>query len=264
MAPEEIARRLAAAGCVAPGAEAAELLAAAPAGPVLERMVERRLAGEPLAWVVGSTRFCGLRLVVRPGVYVPRRHTEALALRAAARLPPGGVAVDLCTGCGAVARYLHEAVPSATVVATDVDPAAVACARDNDVDARAGDLDEPLPPTLEGGVDVLTAVAPYVPTGALPFLPRDVVAFEPRLALDGGDDGLRVVRRVVACSRRWLRPGGWLLLELGGAQAGPVTAAMEAADYADVTVLRDEEGDDRGVEARSRWSPVVSPEQPPR
>jgi release factor glutamine methyltransferase len=246
-----VPHRLRAAGCVAPEEEATELLAAA-AGDreLLDALVARRTAGEPLAWVVGSVAFCGLRIIVRPGVYVPRLSTEALARRAATLLPERGVAVDLCTGAGAIACVLRAAVPSATVIGTDLDPAAVGCARENGVDARLGHLDEPLPTELLGAVDVLTAVVPYVPTEAIHLLPRDVTAFEPRRALHGGQGGLVLLTDVVARSARWLRPGGRLLLELGGGQAGAVAARMESAGFSGVAVLRDEEGDDRGIEGR--------------
>lgn len=243
-----MASRLAAAGCVAAEEEAGELLAAAAGGADLDALVARRTRGEPLAWVVGSMSFCAIRLHVTPGVYVPRWQTEPLARRAAALLPPRGTAVDLCTGTGAVACVLQAAVPSATVVATDVDPVAVACARGNGVRALTGHLDEPLPAALLGAVDVLTAVVPYVPTEALPLLPRDVLAFEPRRALDGGEGGLRLLSAVVARSARWLRPGGRLLLELGGDQAPVVAGEMARAGFVDVDVLRDADGDDRAIE----------------
>ncbi|MDQ1397865.1 MAG: release factor glutamine methyltransferase [Acidimicrobiaceae bacterium] len=246
----EVAARLAAAGCVAADEEAVELLAAAVDAVQLEAMVVRRTRGEPLAWVVGSVAFCGLRVKVHAGVYVPRWQTEPLARRAAALLPEGGVAVDLCTGSGAIAGVLQAQSPSAKVLATDVDPAAVACARDNGVDALLGDLDEPLPAFLLGGVDVLIAVVPYVPTDALHLLPRDVEAYEPRAALDGGDGGLTFLSSVVRRSRRWLRQGGWLLLELGGDQGATVAAEMRAAGFADIAVLEDEDGDARGIEGR--------------
>jgi release factor glutamine methyltransferase len=242
--------RLAAAGCVAAEEEADALVAAAANEVELDGLVARRAEGEPLAWLVGSVVFCGLGVTVRPGCYVPRWQTEALARRAAELLPPGGTAVDLCTGAGAIACVLQEACPSATVVATDLDPVAVGCARDNGVDARIGDLDAPLPAALLGAVDVLTAVVPYVPTEALPFLPRDVVAFEPRLALDGGDGGMRLLSAVVARSGRWLRPGGWLVLELGGDQASALGAEMEGAGFVQIAVLRDDDGDDRAIEGR--------------
>ncbi|MEA2828312.1 MAG: release factor glutamine methyltransferase [Actinomycetota bacterium] len=256
----DIAARLSAAGCVAPDQEAAELVAAARDPEELEALVVRRMSGEPLAWLVGSVDFCGIRVAVHPGVYVPRWQSEALARRAAALLPPAGVAVDLCTGAGAVACVLQAEAPSAVVVASDIDPRAVACALANRVHALVGDLDQPLPATLRGEVDVMTAVVPYVPTDELSFLPRDVVAYEPRPALDGGPGGLRLLSAVVRLSPRWLRPGGWLLLELGGDQAPTVAAAMTAAGFVDIAVLTDEEGDDRAIEARrpaGRVPPVV-------
>ena len=247
----EVASRLAASGCVAAEEEAAELVTVAAGDAArLESLVTRRTRGEPLAWVVGSMVFCGIRVKVHTGVYVPRWQTEALARRAAALLPEEGVAVDLCTGAGAVACVLQGASPSTVVLATDADPAAVACARDNGVDALLGDLDEPLPPTLLGAVDVMTAVVPYVPTDQLPFLPRDVTAFEPSRALDGGEGGLRLLCAVVVRSVRWLRPGGWLLLELGGDQAPQVAEKMGSAGFVETAVLHDEEGDDRAIEGR--------------
>lgn len=218
------------------------------AGGDVEALVRRREEGEPLGWILGAVDFCSLRVGVDPGVYVPRRQTEAVARRAAGLLPAEGVAVDLCTGAGAIAGVMQATVPSATVVATDADPVAVACARGNGVDARLGDLDGPLPAALLGRVDVLTAVVPYVPTDELAFLPRDVTAFEPRQALDGGRGGLEVLAAVVARSARWLRPGGWLLLELGGGQAAAVAEAMAGAGFDHITVHTDDEGDERGIE----------------
>ena len=213
-------------------------------------LVRRRTAGEPLAWLVGAVGFCGLRVEVSPGVYVPRWQTEALAERAAALLPAEGVAVDVCTGAGAVAAVLQARRPVATVLATDIDPEAVACARANGVEALLGDLFSPLPPALHGAVDVVVAVVPYVPTSELIFLPRDVVAFEPRRALDGGRDGVEVLSALVERSTRWLRPGGWLLLEIGGHQAVTVAAAMEAGGFGEITIRHDAEGDDRAIEGR--------------
>jgi release factor glutamine methyltransferase len=234
---------------VAAEEEAALLVTAAAGDPDRrEALVRRRTAGEPLAWLVGAVDFCGQRVRVDPGVYVPRWQTQAMARRALELLAPAGVAVDLCTGAGAIPCLFRARRPAATVVATDIDPAAVACARANGVDARLGHLDEPLSAALLGTVDVLTAVVPYVPTEDLAFLPRDVLAYEPRRALDGGEGGLTVLRTVVARSTRWLRPGAWLLLELGGRQAAPVAAAMEASGFTAISVLRDEEGDDRAIE----------------
>ncbi|MGI9033540.1 MAG: N5-glutamine methyltransferase family protein [Acidimicrobiales bacterium] len=246
----EVVARLAAAGCVAADAEAAELLGATGDPAQLDALVARRTSGEPFAWLVGAVTFCGIRVQVHAGVYVPRPQTQSLARRAAALVPEGGVAVDLCTGAGAVACVLQAVSPSATVVATDLDAAAVVCARQNGVNALVGGLDEPLPPRLVGAVDVLTAVPPYVPTDELCFLPRDVVAFEPRRALDGGQGGLALLSSVVGRSTRWLQSGAWLLLELGGDQGDVVAEEMDAAGFVEIDVRKDEEGDDRSIEGR--------------
>ncbi|HEX3622564.1 MAG TPA: HemK family protein methyltransferase [Acidimicrobiales bacterium] len=235
---------------MSPEEEAALLLAAARDPAHLDELVARRTGGEPLAWLVGRVTFCGLTVEVDPGVYVPRWQTEPLARRAAELLPSDGIAVDLCTGAGAIAVVLRAASAGATVLATDADPRAVACARGNGVEALLGDLDDPLPESLLGAVDVMTAVVPYVPTEELQFLPRDVTAFEPRAALDGGEAGRRYLSAVVGRSTRWLRPGGWLLLELGGDQAGPVRAEMGRAGFVDIAVSCDEDGDDRAIEGR--------------
>ena len=216
--------------------------AAAGDAGVLESLVRRRESGEPVEWIVGWAPFCGLRVGVVPGVYVPRSQTEVLARAAAARMPRGGTAVDLATGSGAVALVLAGAAgPAGTVVATELDPVAAECARANGVAVHEGDLDATLPPNLEGRVDVLTANVPYVPTTALPLLPRDVREREPLLALDGGDDGLDLVRRVVDLAPRWLRPGGVAFVEIGPDQAG----AFPAPPFVH---HRDDDGDVRAVE----------------
>ena len=247
----EVAARLAAAGCLSADEEAQELEAAAGGdGARLEAMVQRRERGEPLAWIVGALDFGGVRVAVAPGVYVPRLQSVPLAQRAAHLLPVGGTAVDLCTGCGAIAAYLTAHHSDARVVATDTDTGAVACARDNGVDALIGDLFAPLPAELRGAVDVVTAVAPYVPRPELTFLPRDVQAYEPVAALDGGPDGLDVVRRIVAQAPGWLAPGGAILVEIGGEQDGVLQPVLAAAGYVDVETLVDEEGDVRGISAR--------------
>ena len=244
-----VSNALAEAGCVAPRAEADALLMASSegAGPI-EELIARRQRGEPLAWITGSMSFCGVRVRVDPGVFVPRPHSQALARRAVSLLPDGGIAVDLCTGSGAVAVVLGSGHPRATVVATDLDPVAVACARRNDVHALVGNLDEPLSPELRGRVDVITAVVPYVPTEELHLLPRDVLAHEPRRALDGGRSGTKVLVRAAEVAARWLRPGGSVLLEIGGDQAGEVSTTLTDLGFSEIRVHRDEEGQDRAIE----------------
>jgi len=247
---EALAALLGGAGFVAAPEEADELLARARGNDVLlSALVERRLTGEPLAWIVGSVSFCGLDVRVDPGVYVPRRQSEPLARRAVERLPGDGVAIDLCTGSGAIAKLLMAERPGARVVASDVDARAVACAAANGVDVYRGDLFAPLPRELEGCADVVVGVVPYVPTLELPLLQRDTLTFETPLAYDGGDDGAGILRRALNDGRRWLRPGGALLLELGGGQADLLAADLARLGYTGVTVLVDDEGDVRGIEA---------------
>jgi release factor glutamine methyltransferase len=246
-----IVRMLADGGFVSPGAEADALLAASDEGAgSIDDLIARRLEGEPLAWITGSVGFAGLRVRVDPGVFVPRPHTEALARRAIELLPAGGIAVDLCTGSGAVAAVLRSSHPRATVMGTDIDPVAVACARRNGVHALLGDLDEPLPPSLRGRVNLMTAVVPYVPTEELRFLPRDVLAHEPRRALDGGSGGVTMLVRAAEAAAGWLGPGGTVLLELGGDQASEITGILTDLGFTDIRAHADEDGQDRAIEAR--------------
>ncbi len=170
--------------------EADELLArAAGDAELLDWLVERRLTGEPLAWITGSVSFYGLPIHVDPGVYVPRRQSEPLARRAVERLPATGIAIDVCTGAGAIAKTLTVHRPAARVVASDIDERAVACAAANGVEVYCGDLFVPLPRALEGRVDVVVGVVPYVPTPDLRLLQRDTFTFESPLSYDGGRDG---------------------------------------------------------------------------
>ena len=242
---------LARAGCVAADEEAAELAEAA-AGDLarLASLLERRLGGEPLAWVTGRVDFAGLAVRVDPGVYVPRWQSLELVERAARHLAgrPAGRAIDLCTGSGAVAAALAARSPGARIVATDSVPAAVACARANGVDALLGDLFEPVPSDWPAHTDVVVGVVPYVPTGAVHLLPRDTLAFESPHHYDGGPDGTAFLGRVVAEAPRYLRPGGALVLELGGDQADAVGDAMERLGYERIDAWSDAEGDVRGIE----------------
>ncbi len=248
----EIAGRLARAGCVAADEAAAELVAHATGSSQLEAWVGRRETGEPLAWITGRTTFCGHELRVDPGVYVPRPQTEVLARRAAALLArTAGRAVDLCTGSGAVAAHLQRKVPHARVVGIDLDKAAVRCASGNGVVAVLGDLGAAL---RSGCFDVVAAVAPYVPTEHLDLLPRDVLAYEPSGALDGGVGGTVVLNRVIGEAARLLRPGGWLVLELGGDQDELVLPELARAGFTAVQTWHDAYGDLRGLSARWRTS----------
>jgi release factor glutamine methyltransferase len=227
--------RLRAAGCVFAEQEAAVLIeaAAAPGAGPLTVLVERRATGEPLEQVVGYADFCGVRVRLRPGVFVPRVRSELLVRLAADELPAAGagrLVVDLCCGSGALGLAVHRRRRSVTLHSADLDLAAVATARDNlGTPVHRGDLFDALPPGLRGHVDVLLANVPYVATDHLPLLPAEARDHEPPLALDGGPDGLEVFRRVVADAPAWLAPGGVLLSEITEAQEGAAAAALERA-----------------------------------
>ncbi|GAB3305592.1 putative protein N(5)-glutamine methyltransferase [Geodermatophilus aquaeductus] len=236
---DALVARLRAAGCVFAEDEARLLTAAATTPAELAELAARRAAGEPLEHLLGEVEFCGLRIAVGPGVFVPRQRTAALVARAAdaaravaARTGRAPVAIDLCCGCGAVGLALATAVDLGELHAADVDPAALPYARRNlaPVGGRVhgGDLFDALPGDLRGRVDVLVVNAPYVPTGALALLPPEARLHEPRVALDGGGDGLDVHRRVAAGAPSWLAAGGVVLAEVGEAQA-PVLAAVFTA-----------------------------------
>jgi release factor glutamine methyltransferase len=224
--PDALVARLRAAGCVFAEEETELLIAEARSPAELAEMVERRAAGLPLEQVLGWAEFCGLRILVEPGVFVPRRRTEFLVRQAAALAWPGAVVLDMCCGSGAVGVALIDRLPQIELFAVDVDPAAVRCARRNVEPAGgtvyAGDLYEPLPTTLRGRVDVLVANAPYVPTDAIAMMPPEARNHEPAVALDGGADGLDVQRRIAAAAPTWLTKGGQLLIETSDRQA-PVT-----------------------------------------
>jgi release factor glutamine methyltransferase len=231
--------------------EARLLVAEARTSDDLDSMVDRRTAGIPLEYVLGWAEFGGLRIDLEPGVFVPRARTELLARQAvalthqaAALAPPAPVVLDMCCGSGAVGAVLAAAVGGVEVYAADLEPVAVACARRNLPDGRVyeGDLYGALPSGLRHRVDVLAANAPYVPSGELGLMPREARLHEPHVTLDGGDDGLELVRRVIAEAREWLRLGGHLLVETSEDQA---PLAMEAIARTGLVprVVRDEELD---------------------
>jgi release factor glutamine methyltransferase len=212
--------------------EARLLVSAARTPADLVSMVDRRAAGEPVEHVVGWAEFCGQRIAVDTGVFVPRRRTEFLVHQAAAGARPGAIVIDVCCGSGAVGAALIGALGRVELHAVDIDPAAVSCARRNVVGLGGlvyeGDLFDPLPSTLRGRVDVLVANAPYVPTEEIPLLPPEARIYEPHDALNGGADGLDVQRRVIEAAPGWLAPGGHLLIETSERQA-PETVDMVAA-----------------------------------
>jgi release factor glutamine methyltransferase len=227
--------------------------------------VVRRVAGEPLEQLLGWAAFDGLRVVVTPGVFVPRTRSELLveivsdemAAQGAAEQPfrhslsDGARVLDLCCGSGAVGAAIAARLPGAEVWASDVDPVAVACARHNLAPDRVveGDLYDGLPAQLRGSFDVVVVNAPYVPTAAIATMPPEARDHEPRVALDGGADGVDLHRRVAAGVGEWLRPDGRLVVETSRAQSALTVAACEAAGLA-AYVVRDEERDATAVVTR--------------
>jgi release factor glutamine methyltransferase len=248
LSPPDIVTRLRNSGCVFAEDEARLLISAARTPAELTAMVDRRVDGQPLEYVLGWAEFCGLRIAVEPGVFVPRRRTEFLVRQAAElvrraadrttrpdagdHFQPEVVVVDLCCGSGALGAALVTGGGGVELHAADLDPAAVRCARRNvgpDGRVYEGDLYEPLPATLRGRVDVLVANAPYVPTEEIGLLPAEARLHEARLALDGGADGLAILRRVIAAAPVWLAPGGHLLFETTERQAQQIVESVTRA-----------------------------------
>ncbi|MGK3207217.1 putative protein N(5)-glutamine methyltransferase [Amycolatopsis sp. MEPSY49] len=225
-----VVSRLRAAGCVFAEDEADLLVAAASTPAELESLVARRVAGLPLEHLLGWAEFHGLRIAVRPGVFVPRHRTEFLVDVAVSFAPPDPVVLDLCCGSGALGAAFAAVVEPRELHAADVDPAAVSCARVNLPGARVylGNLYDALPASLRGRIDVLLANVPYVPSEAVATMPPEARLHEPRVALDGGSDGLDLARRVADGAPRWLAPGGTLLVETSSGQA-PVLSGIFAA-----------------------------------
>ncbi|MFD9318515.1 putative protein N(5)-glutamine methyltransferase [Streptomyces sp. NPDC060053] len=218
------------AGCVFAEEEAQLLLDAAATPAELDVLVHRRVVGEPLEVILGWAEFCGLRVRVDAGVFVPRQRTRFLVDLAAELARPGAVVVDLCCGSGAIGAAVAARVPGIDLSCADVDPQAVRCARLNagpDAQVYEGDLYDALPDSLRGRVDVLVVNAPYVPTDEIALMPPEARDHEPKHALDGGADGVEMHRRVAAGASAWLVPGGSLLIETSEEQA-PLTARAMA------------------------------------
>jgi release factor glutamine methyltransferase len=242
-----VVARLRAAGCVFAEEEARLLLAASKTAADLTAMVDRRVQGEPLEHVLGFAEFCGLRVEVGPGVFVPRRRSEFLVQQAVAVITSAAdqagharasrpIVLDLCCGSGGIGLAVASALGGAELHAADIDPRAAVYAHRNLAAAGqhvyVGDLYEPLPGNLHGRVDVIVVNAPYVPTSEIPLMPAEARLHEPLITLDGGPDGVDIHRRVAAQAPAWLAPGGSLLIETSVGQSALTQAAMDAARLA--------------------------------
>ena len=232
--------------------------------PIAERYahaVSRRARREPLQRILGWEEFRGVRVRLTDAVLVPRPETETLVEWGLALLPPPGgrrlLAIDLGTGSGCIACALASERPDLDVIAVDVSPAAAAVARDNaqalGLAARVGVVAADL---LDGvrdlGADLIVSNPPYLPSALVPELAPEVRIHEPRLALDGGADGLTLIRRIATTARRYLRPSGALAIETaGGDQVEAAAALLRAAGWDRVAVRADLVGIERFVAGRA-------------
>jgi release factor glutamine methyltransferase len=242
-----VVARLRAAGCVFAEEEAQLLMAAAQTQAELADLVGRRVSGTPLEHVLGWAEFCGLHIEVDPDVFVPRRRSEFLvseAVRVASPVGPPTVVLDLCCGCGAIGVAVAVALGDVELHAADIDRPAVACARRNVATVSGqvyeGDLFAPLPADLRGRVDLLLLNAPYVPTRELSMMPAEARLHEPRIALDGGPDGVELHRGVAADAAAWLAPAGRLLIETSERQAQLTAAAVRSGGLSAAVVTDDD------------------------
>jgi len=220
---------------------------------VLRGLVKRRVAGEPLQYVIGEAEFCGLKLAVDRRVLIPRPETELLVEVVAARQP--ATVVDVGTGSGCIALALAQRLPAAEITATDISPDALAVARANAARFNlknftrflTGDLLSVFADSLT--VDAIVSNPPYIASGELAQLPREVKDFEPAQALFAGVDGLEVIRRLVLDAKRWLSPTGFVALEIGAGQCAAVAELFGGAGYTVAQVEKDLQGHERVIVA---------------
>jgi release factor glutamine methyltransferase len=276
-----VAARLQAAGVPSPGADARWLVthvvgaagdpSGGPGAALLDELVGRRAAREPLQLVLGTTAFRTVELVCRPGVFIPRPETEVVAgvaIEAARAAGPAPVVVEPCTGTGAIACSLVAEVPGVRVVATDRDPAATALARENlarvtagaagvagaargaDWEVHDGDLLGPVDRALRGRVDVLVANPPYLPAADRGGWEPEVGDHDPEIALVGGADGHEVVDALLGAAVAWLAPGGTVVIEIDERRGADAAEVATRVGLVAVRVVRDLTGVDRAVTGR--------------
>ena len=225
-----------------------------------EELARRRLDGEPAAYLIGSWSFCGLDLAVNPSVLIPRSDTEVLvetALKLSGKSDRELRILDLCTGSGCIGCALAHFLPNSRAVLADVSPAALRIARENvqrcglGVRALCVEADAlSLPSPRLGSFDLIACNPPYVPAGEIPTLDVSVRAYEPRLALDGGDDGLKFYRAILGGWKSLLRPGGWMIFEVGETQADEVEKLMRLGGLHAIGRTKDSAGYDRVLYGR--------------
>lgn len=223
-----IAARLFQSGSAFPEDEARMLVSEAADTKELAAMLERRSNGEPLQQILGWAMFAGKRVMIAPGVFVPRRRTELLFLQAARYTERGDVVLDMCCGAGAISMALATSKRNVELHCSDIDPVAIECAEKNLEGTGAmtyvGDMFEPLPVVLRGRINVLVANVPYVPSAAIEQMPAEAREYENRAALDGGEDGLDFQRILAEAAPGWIKRDGCVMFETSESQA---EASME-------------------------------------
>ncbi|MEH7416817.1 putative protein N(5)-glutamine methyltransferase [Neobacillus drentensis] len=246
--------RLRSEGCIFAEEETQLLISEADSIEDLMSMVEIRASGLPLEYVLGFTNFCGLRIEVEQGVFVPRQRTEFLVQQAQTLTFISDIVVDLCCGSGAVGAAIAADLKEIELHAVDIDPVAVKCAFRNITNREGhvyeGDLYHALPASLRGRVNIIVANVPYVPTNAIKLLPQEARLYEPTVALDGGKDGLDLQRKVAEEAPEWLVSGGYLLVETSEMQADQTYEIFANAGLT-TKIARDEELDSTVVIGRN-------------
>lgn len=223
--------------------------------------VARRARREPLAYITGEREFWALSFEVTPGVLVPRPETETLieAALSTLRERENPLVADIGAGSGIVAITLAYELPDAVVYATDISPAALYVTRKNSVrhqvelrvDVLEGDLLDPLPDEVRGKLDAVVSNPPYIPSDEIDRLQPEITEFEPRGALDGGVDGMDYHRRILKASKEWLKPGGWVYMEIGIGQGEAVSSYAKELGYKNTHITNDLAGIDRVVSCES-------------
>ena len=227
-------------------------------------LINERCKGKPLQYVMGTASFYGIDLAVDERVLIPRPETELLAERAIAELKerPFPKVMDLCTGSGAIAAAVAANVPNVKVIATELSPRAFMLARVNlrpyaNVKVLRGDLFEALeskdsdPSTKDIPFDAILTNPPYIPSGAIAGLAPEVKDHEPHMALDGGKDGLDIIKRIIAEAPAHLKPSGFLLMEIGDDQADAVMdLVLSSGAYRSASIIKDLAQKDRMLMAQ--------------
>ncbi len=235
---------------------------------VLQDLVRRRIAGEPLSYLTGRQTFFGIEMLAGPEALIPRKETEIVCRGAISKLPVAEACqvIDVCCGAGNLGLAIAVTLPRAVVIGSDLAPEAVALANRNATflglsgraSFQAGDLFAPLEaPERLGQIDLVICNPPYISSARVDQMPREISAFEPRLAFDGGPFGVRILTRLVREARKFLKPDGWLAFEVGLGQGAAMRKILEGSPlYRDIESLPDAAGETRALLARAAAASV--------